>query len=741
MRRLLIVLLLALAACAQNPHREGLALLEAGETEAGLAKLQEAARLDPTNMRYRQAYFRQREIALQRLYSSAATARQQSQWEAAEAMYSRMLAIDPGNPRATAGLSSLGMARRHRATLAEAEELVKKGDVPLAEAKVRGVLAENGSNREAQFLLRRIEERMLRAAASGPQLAASLKEPITLEFRDTMLRQVFEAISRSTGLNFVFDRDVRQDARVTIFVRNSPIDDVLRFILVTNQLEKKVLSENTVLVYPNTPTKVRDYQDLVTKSFYLANADAKATGNLIRSLVKTKDMYVDDKLNLLVIRDTPEAVRMAERLVANQDLAEPEVMLEVEVLEVSSNLLLDLGIRYPDSVNVSLVGAAGTPGTVTLKEWRNRSSDLVRLTVPDPFIGINFHNELGSANILANPRIRVKNKDKAKIHIGDKVPVITSTTTATGVISESVTYLDVGLKLEVEPLVFLEDDVGIKIGLEVSNIAREIRSNSGTLTYQLGTRNATTSLRLKDGETQILGGLVNEEDRRSITQIPGLGDLPVIGRLFGDHSDTNNKTEIVLLITPHVLRNVTRPQLQFEEFPSGTEATVGAAPLLLRTAVAPSATAAAAQPTTPAEATGAPKLLITAPTNAVVGREFEVQVVFESPIPARNGLLDFAFDATRLRFVGAEPGALIGAADYGAAFRATAPEGLGRLNLNFNSKADIKGRGELARLRFQALDTPGVPNIRLEAASFTSAAGNVVQAQLPPPVIITLSKQ
>src|SRR5262249_41618480 len=153
-----------------------------------------------------------------------------------------------------------------------------------------------------------------------------------------------------------------------------------------------------------------------------------------------------------------------------------------------------------------------------------------------------------------------KNKEKARVHIGDKVPVITTTATSTGFVSESITYLDVGLKLEVEPAVFLEDDVGIKVGLEVSSISREIKSPSGTLSYQVGTRNTSTTLRLKDGETQVLAGLISDEDRKSVTQVPGLGSIPVLGRLFGSHQDTFNKTEIVLLVTPRVVRNLARPE-------------------------------------------------------------------------------------------------------------------------------------------------------------------------------------
>jgi general secretion pathway protein D len=157
------------------------------------------------------------------------------------------------------------------------------------------------------------------------------------------------------------------------------------------------------------------------------------------------------------------------------------------------------------------------------------------------------------------------------------VPVITTTAAATGgFISESVTYLDVGLKLEVEPQIFLEDEVGIKVGLEVSNIVKEVKSTSNTLTYQIGTRNATTNLRLRDGETQVLAGLISDEDRRTADRVPGLGDLPVAGRLFSNTSETTNRSEIVLLITPRLQRTLARPEAGSVEFAAGTEASTGA---------------------------------------------------------------------------------------------------------------------------------------------------------------------
>jgi len=197
---------------------------------------------------------------------------------------------------------------------------------------------------------------------------------------------------------------------------------------------------------------------------------------------------------------------------------------------------------------------------------------------------VNAKKQDSDSNILANPRIRVRNKEKAKIMIGDRVPVITTTSTATGFVSESVSYVDVGLKLEVEPTIYLDHEVAIKVNLEVSSIVKEITSNAGTLSYQIGTRNASTALKLKDGEMQILGGLIQNQDTHSSNKIPGLGDFPMLGRLFGSDQGNTQKTEIVLAITPHMIRTVHRPMLSNAEFESGTESSLGSASLSISTA-------------------------------------------------------------------------------------------------------------------------------------------------------------
>jgi general secretion pathway protein D len=569
---------LALAGCAANEtFREGREMVEMGEIEAGLARVEEALRADPENHEIRAYYLRHRAVAVQRFLAMADNARHGGELGQAEAAYRRVLRLDPGNARASAGLEAVERERRWAPVVAEAKMLLEKGEREAAYEKAKSVLAEYPAQREARAVVRKVEEARALTASFSPQLEAALQNPITIELRDAPVRAVLELISKRSGLNFVYDKDIPPDLRTTVFVRDTPVEEVLRVVLLTSQLERRVLNPRTILIYPNTPDKAQAYKELVVRSFYLDNADVKQTANMVRSVVKTRDLYVDEKLNLLVVRDTPEAIRIIEKLIAAQDVADAEVVLDVEVLEVSQTLLSQVGIQWPESVALGLVGAAGVPGQLTGREARNINGELVRLTVSDPLIALSLRELAGRSNVLANPRIRVKNREKARIHIGDKVPVVTTTAGATGFVSESVNYLEVGLKLEVEPTVHIGEWVGIKVGLEVSNITNEIKSGAGTLAYQVGTRNAATSLRLRDGETQVLAGLISDEDRRQASQVPGLWRLPVIGRLFQSDNDTVNRTEVVLLITPRVVHRIERPGMELEKFNSGTELEVGAA--------------------------------------------------------------------------------------------------------------------------------------------------------------------
>jgi general secretion pathway protein D len=593
---------LLLSACAPGSDlvRSGQKLIDQGQSEAGLAQIDKALALEPDNTEYRVLAVRQREALTRKYIKEADAARDAHQLDDAEASYQRALALDPANNRARTGIDAVALLRRQQQRVEQAELALAQGRRDDAGQLLRQVLSENPGNTRAQLLKRQLDDQLAAAKplpdSETPALKAKLRKPVTLDFRDANLKAVFEALSRSTGINFVFDRDVKPDIKVTLSISNLSVEDVIGVLTITNQLERKTLNDNTVLVYPNTPDKQKDYLELSVKTFYLANAEAKNIALMLKTVLKTKDMHADDKLNTITMRDTANAIHLAEKLIAAQDLAEPEVVLDVEVLEVKRSRLMELGVdppgkftvlnivQNPDTVvtsatgNTTVVNNTLTSTQLTLEKLLNTNSS--NIGVDNPSINIRAQN--GDTNILANPRIRVKNREKAKIMIGDRVPVITSTQTANVGTSESVSYLDVGLKLDVEPNVFLNSEVGVKVALEVSNIVKEVRSRSGTLTYQIGSRNAVTELRLKDGETQALAGLISDEDRKAAVGLPWLIDLPVVGRLFSSESSDRNKTEIVLLITPRIVRNLDPSAASRSEMAGGTEKSVGAPRLSLQ---------------------------------------------------------------------------------------------------------------------------------------------------------------
>jgi general secretion pathway protein D len=598
----MVMLFALLSACVANPAiKESERLAADGRSDEAAQRLEQAMREDPADRELRTLYFRQREMAVGQLLASANAERAARRLDAAEALYQRVQKLEPSNQRMRDGLADIAAQRRYATLVTEAEALMEKGDTAVAERGLRTILSESPAHPQAKALLQKLRDQVASAEAAAAAQKSLFNKPITLEFRDTPLRTVFEVMSRSSGINFVFDKDVRSDNKVTIFVRNTSVDEVVRLILATNQLERKLLNDTTMLIYPNTPAKAKDYVELVTRSFYLSNADVKQALSMLRTLVKTKDIFTDEKLNLIVIKDTPDAVRLAGRLLESLDMAEPEVMLDVEVLEISRSKMQELGLRFPDQIGYGLLqpsttssifnssggviqsntnlGGALSTGYVDLSNTGALTS-----FVSNPALTLNLKNQIGDGNLLANPRIRVKNREKAKIHIGDKLPVFTTTSTANVGVAASVSYLDVGLKLEVEPNVFLDDEVSIKVGLEVSSVVREVPGPSSSLAYQIGTRSASTVLRLMNGETQVLAGLINDEERTSANRLPGLGELPGVGRLFSSQKDSKNKTEIVLLITPRIVRNLSRAQTLSTTLPAGSEASIGAAPLQVKSA-------------------------------------------------------------------------------------------------------------------------------------------------------------
>jgi len=578
---------------ADRLHRQGLADLERGDFESGVNELSAAVQSDPHNMGFRLDLAAKREVAVQKLIGLADTARATGKLETAAQDYRRVLAIDPANDRARHGLDGLEADARHGAAVAAARKDFERKDYDTAETRLRAVLGEDPGYTAAAELAAAI------TAARGPTTVAPRLQTrdnrkVTLQFRDAPTKMVFEVLSRETGINFILDKDIKSDGKTTIFVQDVPVEEAIDLVLDQNSLARQILSANMVMIYPNNATKQKEYEQQMVRTFYLTNAEPKDVESMLKTVLGARNMFIDERSGSVILRDSPDAIRMAEKLVASLDVPEAEVMLEVEVLEISSSRLHDLGIQYPSSATLtpSSLGTGGAAGLV-LSDLSHQSSDTIRITPLS--VTLNAMKQAGLTNTLASPRIRARNKEKAKILIGSRLPVITNSVTptagGTAVVTGNVQYLDVGLTLEVQPTVHLDSDVAIKVNLEVSSLLKQIQTASGTVAYEIGTRNANTVLRLKDGETQILAGLIQDSDTRTANTIPGLGDIPVLGHLFGTHHADREKDEVVLSITPRIIRMQPRPASDMTEFWYGSESRTRTRPY--------SSDAGAASPRTP----------------------------------------------------------------------------------------------------------------------------------------------
>jgi len=735
--------LLMFCGCAEQAIRkESIEQLRHGEYEAAIRTLQGGVSQYPDSTVLRAGLREAKEEALERLVASASTKIAAQKLAEADDDLKRALTLDPRNDRVLKMQADLSNERRAIKALADAEALAAAGKRQEALDLLDHALALAPRHPGLTTLRQRLQSELGLDVASSRRALAETR-PITIDFRGAALSTVLDAITRFSGVNFILDRDVRQDSRVTIFLRSAQVEDAIDLVASANNLSRRIIDPQTVLLYPNTPEKQREHQEQVIRVFHLSNTDAKSAAAMLRSVLRLKDPYIDERSNIVVLRESPEIVAIAERLIALQDAGDPEVMMEVEVLEITKTRLTELGLNFPDSVTFTPLDPSGAAGGLTVNNLRSINSSRIGVNIGS--LILNLHSETGDVNILANPRIRAKNKEKARILIGDKVPVFTSTSTSTGFVSESVNYLDVGLKLDVEPTISLDDEVSLKLSLEVSNITDQVHTNNGSLAYQIGTRMATTTLRLRDGETQLLGGLIKNEDRASANKLPGLGDLPVAGRLFSSNSDNFARTELVLAITPHIVRSTPKPDLAQSEMWIGTENSTrlrpppGRASVVAARTVAASAASPTAAPSRPAQesaATNAPVPLVPiqatldAPSNAKVGDIVTVTLNMESKNPVHALPMELVFPPDKLEVVDVVEGPFIKQERQDASFNHAVSPGKLVVGAMRNDPAGATGKGTVFTVKFKA-KAVGEAIITLLSSRPIGLSGALVMGALP----------
>lgn len=559
--------------------------------EASLAYKQ-ALKDDPFNLTLQSKYTMARERAAVSYEERGRVYLKEHQPDLAIEQFKRALTIEPSSSEHQAGLLEALRLKDARGQNREADRLAQLGRADEAmEAYARAAELDPSFKQPLDSISKLTEEQQ------ALNRDDRRKQPVTLRFRNAGLKEVLEGIGKAGGINLIFDKDVRNDP-VTIGIQDTPFEEAFNLILNSNSLFAQTVSPGVMIVSPNTKQKQEQYQDLMIRTFYLSNAKAKDMVLLLKSMLDSKRMHANEQLNTIVIRDQPEKLEMAEKIILANDRLDSEVLFDVEVLEVNRTADQTYGLTYPKQVAGAIVPPGFTgliAGTLaqqfTLNQLTNLGGDSYLFKLPTN-VQLDFFKQVTDAKTLAAPKVRVINNKKAEINIGDKQPILLSTTNvlpgqaATGAIPTtstvtSIEFRDTGVKLTVEPSIHLGNELSLKMKIEVIRLGEQVtlQASPPITQFKFGNRSAETMLNIRDGETIVLGGLLQEEDRKTRTTIPWIGDLPVIGNLLSSFKTQRVTTEVILTITPHIIQGVAPPGLNTQVFWSGTDSSYATSPM------------------------------------------------------------------------------------------------------------------------------------------------------------------
>ncbi len=511
-------------------------------------------------------------------------------WDAAVLRYMELVTADPSDLRYRAGLLRAKTQAAH-AHFEQGRKLQEAGRNRDAMLEMQRAVQLDPTNQYALTELEKLRTR-IESSDRGPKTISQLKdeargaepmppvlnprsdEPITFDFPEASFMEIYRAIGQAFGFNIVFDPRLR-DAPLA-----SPIE--LREVTALEGLEilmqslghfYKVLDEQTIMILQNTPANRQAYEDRIIQTFYLSNSDVKDVMTILRSLLATRFIAANERLNAIVMLDSVEKVKVAERIIEQSDKAKAEVVIDVELLQINTSKLQDLGLSLDsNTLGISLdIGGEDVPLRMSDVESLNQNNWV--LSVPG-FL-FDFVKRSTDAQILAKPQVRITEGEEASFSIGDRVPIpVTSFNTANTAGSNvvpitSYQYQNVGIEVNITPRVHHNEEVSLDLDIEVSDLSGQI----GTQPI-IGSRNIQTSIRLRDGETNFLAGLIRTNESNTQDGIPGLSEIPVLGRLFSRRASDNTRTDIVLTMTPHIIRRADITEQDLAPIWVGTEQNV-----------------------------------------------------------------------------------------------------------------------------------------------------------------------
>ena len=629
---ILIALALAGAGCAAvNAFRKGETAMKAGDLDQAVAYYREAVQAAPDNANYKIALERAMQAASRTHIDRAKEFEQKDQLDAALGEYRLATEYEPSNRLAVAKVAALERTIRDRIEASRPKPPIQE-----------------------------MRERV--RAASEPILNPASRQPLIFNFNNTSIKAILDVIANATGINITYDREVVDRAGISLQLNGVTLEEALNQIMTSNGLAYKIVNQRSILVFPDTSPKHLQYDDQVIKTIYLSNADPQEIVQILSAVARVQGLaiqpviYPNKTSNSITIRGTTQMVQILEKMVEQNDKPRAEIIVDVEILEVDRSRAKQYGLNLTDysigmifSPEVNPAGGGTTPATPTTPTTpggittpttpatgaasstgrspssvtsgplfnlntisRGISSADFYLAVPAAIV--RFLESDNRTKIVAKPQLRGAEGQKLSLKLGQSIPVISTAYTplATGGVGvnplSSYNYKDVGVNIEMTPRVTLEGDIILDLTLDNSQPGDD-KAVAGVLVPTFVQRTLATRLRLRDGESNLLAGLLQQREVDNVQGFPGAIHVPILKQLFSGNTKASDQIDIVMLLTPHIVRTqeITeenlRPIYIGSQGAAGAGLAVGGPPPLIAPPPEPQAAAPTATVTTPTPGT------------------------------------------------------------------------------------------------------------------------------------------
>jgi general secretion pathway protein D len=554
------VLAIGLSSCAsQSAYKRGQRAEAAKNFELAMTEYKAALDRNLGNIEYQLKYDQARYNAAFQHFEAGRRALDKEDYETARMEFTRVTQIDPSHTMAQQQLDKVNS---------------------ILAAKARGAVEP-----EVQF------EQLRQATRTDPNVQAQIEPTVTGPIDIHMnqdSRVAFETIAQLAGLNVIFDPDFR-GTRIPIDLTKVDIFEALDILALQTRSFWKPINKTTILVSPDNQTKRRDYDDLILKTIYLTNSvtstEITEAITALRTLLNMRYLAQSTSMNAIIVRDTADRIAIAEKIIEDLDKAKPEILVEATVMEVDQNTLRQLGILPPQGTQLSFTGGGTTTTTtggtattttnnsVTLRGLQAINSGSFSITIPPAtaqFLASSSHTKL-----IQNPQVRASDGKLASIKIGSNVPIASGTfqpafVGATGTPVVNFQFVPVGVNLDITPRVLLNREVSMVVQVQVSALAGD-RNVGGVTQPVLTNRQVQHEIRLTEGETNILGGIITESEATSLSGLPGFKNIPLLKYFFAQEQKTRDRTEIIIMLTPHILRMPNIQEVNMRGLNTGSE--------------------------------------------------------------------------------------------------------------------------------------------------------------------------